>query len=255
MLTLAEIEQYKTDLYNVGTLAQADAVGALRLLEGEPVPVMAGQLREYLPAIVDVYSEVAFAIAADFFLLAREQVETTPFVVEPAPDYNVDELTNTAVGFIAGVQTNGAEFPVTSVYLAGAVQKIVAGKARTTIEHNSNRANVRYRRIAGPNACAFCLFAAAVAEVSNKEQGKYHDHCNCQSVPEFEPFTPPDYYDEVYGQYVQARQTLVDAQAAAREEYIASGKEYRRRAFFAAYPQTAINTNNLVREIRTLRTQ
>lgn len=255
MLTLADIEQYKTDLYNVGTLAQADAVGALQLLRNESVPVMAGQLREVLPSIVDVYAEVATVIAADFFLYAREQVEATPFTVEPKPDYDVDSLTNTAIGFIAGVQTNGADFPVTSVYLAGAVQKIVAGKARSVIEYNSDRAGVRYKRIAGPNACAFCLFAAAVADVATKEQGKFHDHCNCQSVPEFERINEPDYYDDVRDQYGQARNKLVADQEAAKAEYIAGGKDYKKRAFFAAYPETAINTNNLVREIRSLRTR
>lgn len=253
MLTLAEIEQYKTDLYNVGTLVQADAVGALQLLNNQPVPVMAGQLREVLPSIVDVYAEVASVIAADFFLLAREQVEVTPFTVEPSPTYDVDELTNKAIGFIAGVQTNGAEFPVTSVYLAGAVQKIVAGKARSTIEHNSVRAGVRYKRIAGPNACAFCLFAAAVADVATKEQDKFHDHCNCQSYPEFESVPDPDYYDDVRDQYGTARNKLIADQEAAKAEYIAGGKDYKKRAFFAAYPETAINTNNLVREIRSLR--
>ena len=253
MLTQTEIEQYKTDLYNVGTLVQADAVGALALLQGQPVPVMAGQLREVLPSIVDVYAEVASVIAADFFLLAREQVETTPFLVEPSPNYNVEDLTQNAIGFIAGVQTNGAEFPVTSVYLAGAVQKIVAGKARSTIEYNASRAGVRYKRIAGPNACAFCLFAAAVADVATKEQDKFHDHCNCQSVPEFEPIDEPDYYADVRDQYGQARNKLVADQEAAKAEFMAGGRDYKKRAFFAAYPETAINTNNLVREIRSLR--
>lgn len=253
MLTLADIDAYRNDLYNVGTVAQADAVGALSLLNGQPVPVMAGQLREVLPPIMEVYAEIAATIAADFFIYAKDQVDTSAFAVTQ-PEYDVDGLTNNAVGFIAGVQTNGADFPVTSTYLAGAVQKIVAGSARKLIEHNSVRANVRYKRIAGPNACAFCLFAAAVADVSSKEQDKYHDHCNCQSVPEFEPIRPPSYYDEVNDQYGVARNKLVADQARAKAEWLASGKEYNKRAFFAAYPETAINTNNLVREIRSLRT-
>lgn len=94
-------------------------------------------------------------------------------------------------------------------FLGVAVARAIGNVYRETQAKNAERdpRAVGYQRVASAGACSFCLVVALNQYTSYGEDGGYHTHCSCSSVPIFkgqEPFRA-DYFDDFERMYRQGR--------------------------------------------------
>lgn len=251
MIPFEVVNEHRVALDRLTNLAGQNAARVVEEVSNQDVETAAAALRAATPIIVDEYGLVATGLAESFFVDLRTASATDNIVDLVSADYATTQLVEAAVGYtVATSVTNGFEQAASA--LAGAVQRIVAGFDRESIKANSGAHRVKYRRVAGPGACAFCAFAASTADVqsTNADIDAYHDRCNCSVVPLFDEIDTPAYYetysDAASTATAQIRRDYDEKYSAWRAEN-PSGK---RRQFFAKYPETAVTTRNILAGMR-----
>lgn len=253
MLTQAEIAVYRRTLEDIYTLAERDTRSVVLALRDQPVPVAAGELREVLPVVAESYGAVATLVAGEFFV-EQQRVAGLPQITDfRQPDYDFNTVVQTGVGYSIARLTQGTPFESAAGLLYGAVQKAVAGFARETIKQNSSSVDVEYRRVARPNACAFCAYAA-VQEILTESEQRFHNDCHCTFVPVFGEFQEPDYYEEFRRQDREAYESLSERrnqfEANFRREFpTARGSDLTKAA---SKEGLALTAKNRLAEIRKI---
>lgn len=253
MLTQAEIAVYRRNLENLYTLAEVDSRAIMRSLSNEPVPIVAGQLRELLPAVSDSYGAAATIVAGEFFLDQQEKAGVTALADYVAPRYDANEIVQSGIGYSVAQYTKGSSFEAVAGILAGTIQRAVAGYARQTVNQNSERASVRYRRVARAGACAFCAYFA-VNDLTTKETDKFHDNCHCVTVPEFDEIERPDYYDVMQDEIDQGVAAVRREREIVEAKWRKNNPGGKRRQFFATEEgsRVSLTTENFLREARRI---
>lgn len=179
---------------------------------------------------------------------AKRPFSVTPEVVDPAVGY--------AMGHFVRGDMLGA-----STALASSVGLLVADTYRSTASYLSERDPyaVSMQRIAGPRACAFCAYAATMStryqqEVNGAEifqsMEKFHAHCGCSLIPLFKNVSvfQASYMADMQDHVDLAMRDIRDMYRYAKSLPEAQG--LKRKEFFAAYPDTALTTENIAKRLR-----
>jgi hypothetical protein len=230
-------------------LAAADTVDLITVIETQPVPVMAAELRANLPAITGVYSTVVGQLATTYYDEARTAANVEAAYAAYAAEYTVETEIQKAIGYAMALKTKGSTFEAVQSTLVGHVQRIINGVNRETIRQNINKDpnGLRYQRVPSAGACSFCMTLAAVAELTTEDYyTEYHSYCHCKTIPVFSGQTPyrPSYYDDFQNEYYKAVGEL------SQERQDAGYSDYKRREAASKFPELTITTPNILRKIR-----
>lgn len=184
MATLAEVEQHRASVEDITTLAVAELVASWSDLPTDPL-ALRGPLADLLVELVNDFSGMTAALAADFYEELREQAVPGGFTAFPAPPVPTERIRSSAEYASAGAF---ADFEKALRDAASVADRLVAEADRNTINLNVGRdpASPRYARYASASACAFCAMNAMRGPIYRSEDaaaGKYHDHCRCIAVP------------------------------------------------------------------------
>lgn len=240
---------------NAADLAARDTETVLRIAAQNPGGASFGLIRETIPEILAGYGAVVATVDVDYYdnLRADANVDTD-YAARPKPqDWRT--IAAPISGFAISRTLSELEPAATATLVAGNVAAELFNSHRENIAFNAGRdpSRPRYRRITRPGACDFCLYMATGFEGdgSNEEYKNFHTNCRCVDVAVFpgQRFSEPPYYDEFRGELAIARSRIQARRAAAR----AASPGMRDRDFFRQYPDTAITTPNLVREVRRVR--
>lgn len=242
----AQLELRSTNLDNITTLAVADLTRYYQTILSESAPRVAAQLREAVPAVIGSYGPVASVAAADWYEIVRPVGGFA--AVTAVPPSLADDTTSTLGWALAPLFTETESDALTR--LVGGLIRLIANFDRETIDFNASRDPLagRTKRVARPDACAFCAYLAVYSESSHEDTKKYHDHCRCYPVP----FTDTTGFPEL-----DYEQRWAEAAERARDEILADYQEkrllapdLRMRAFYRQFPETAVNTSNIVARMR-----
>jgi hypothetical protein len=178
---VATIQQYRQDLHQLTSLAEAELASLWGQVDG---PASARQLLgDTLPDFVDLYGAAAGALAAEWYEEARIEAEITgrfEALVAELPDLGrVEALAGWAASTATDVQA--------SLSLAqGGMQRIIADVGRQTVAGSSiaDRAAQGWQRSAA-GGCGFCQMIAGRGAVFTSSSVVFgsHDHCRCVAVP------------------------------------------------------------------------
>ena len=133
--------------------------------------------------------------------------------------------------------------------LGAAVGGRVAAGDRETMMLSSAADPSSYgvRRFARPGACGFCAYLSSI-EATVYEDTHWHNDCTCVNVPWWEDNPLPE------AQYMDRFSTAADAaRAAILADYKAKRElapDLRGRNFYRKFPETALNTKNIVSRMR-----
>lgn len=208
MATLAEVEQHRTAVESVSTLAVAELASQWADLPDTPL-ALAGPLAELLVELYGDFSPLAATIAADFYEDLRDQASVPgSYTAVLAPEASVDQIQASASWASSGAWLDDQKALRDA---AGSLDRAITTRDRETISLNVGRdpAAPRYARHASANACAFCAMNAARGPVfrsSDAAATKYHDFCACTAVP---AWRPSDYQEAPY--VADWRQAYYDA--------------------------------------------
>lgn len=191
VLPLSEVVRYQSSLTDLVTLTIAELVAWWRSLDLADVVGVAGDTRDFLPALMDGYSPLASDVAAAFYDDARIEADARgAFVAVPARRPSGDLIQATTSWAVAPLFREQSDPELALSRLSGGSQKIVADVARDTVVDSVEQdpAKPTFARHASANACAFCRLVASRGAVyrSARSAGdghKYHDHCHCVVVP------------------------------------------------------------------------
>lgn len=247
--------EHGTVVGNAADLAARDTETVLRIAAQNPSGASFGLVREAIPEIMATYGAVIATVDVDYYdnLRAEANVDVD-YAAQPKPQ-NWRTVAAPISGFAISRTIDELDFGATTTLVAGNVASELFNSHRETIAFNANRdpARPKYRRITRPGACDFCLYMATGFEGdgSNEQYKNFHTNCRCVDVAIFsgQRFVEPPYYDEFRSELAIARSRIQERRIAAR----AVSPGMRDRDFFRQYPDTAITTPNLVREVRRVR--
>ena len=185
----------------VAKLALADLEALIQSLASSTPKEAQAVLLEAVPALIDEFSAVASAEAAEWYEAIREAQIPGYYraVSGELPDW--DALTHNvrAMSQVLFDASNGSQEAVVSLQrqLGELVERTVKDGARSTVLANAikDKAAKKWARVpAGAETCAFChmvasrgwVYATAEAASRAKKTGKsFHPGCDCQIVPSF----------------------------------------------------------------------
>jgi hypothetical protein len=219
-----------------------------------------GVMRELAAATILTYGGVATQAARtsyDTMMLAANPVTSYEAQALNVPE-RVDDLVDRSVGRGMATFQQGL-FVEAATYLAATISRHVTNLYRETHSVNSDRDPnaVGYQRVASPDSCAFCAFAAATAGVTTDTDVEFHDNCRCSAVPvpkgtnlEFRP----DYYEKFDDDAGFAAAEIRKRSEPVRDKFFADararGVRVKSMDYFRAYPENAVNTSNILAEMR-----
>jgi hypothetical protein len=243
---LAQIEQRAATLDSITTLATNDLAGYAQTILGESPPRVAAQIRDAVPAVVSSYGEVAAVSAADWYETVRPMAGFNAVPVTPP---SLAQDTASTLGWALAPLFTETESDVLT-RLTGGLIRLVAGFDRETVNVNSTRDPFagRSKRVARPDACAFCAYMSVATENLHETTSKYHDHCRCYPVPFWETVGIPPLPQAAKWEEAASR-----ARNAIEADYWEKRKlapDLRRRNFYRKFPETAINTENIIARMR-----
>ena len=161
----------------------------------------------------------------------------------------ISESSNAIVGY-SMVKFQQGMFEDAATALTAGIMREVGNLYRDTVGLNSKRDDrvEYYQRVASANSCAFCLYMATQVPVSFESDPGYHDHCGCSTVPVFKGDEQyiADYYEEFDGEVFNARKDIIADYRAKRD----LAPDLRTRNFYRKFPETAVNTENILARIR-----
>lgn len=196
---MATIEQYRSDLRHLLTLADNDLAALWRRVAD--ANLARELLADILPELVAVYGSAAGTLAADWYDEAREAAEVRGSfraIVAELPDLGrTDALAGWAVG---PMFSKDPEPSVALVKAQGGLQRVIADVGRHTIANSSiEDPEARGWQRTGSGECAFCSMLIARGQVYSERNADFasHDHCHCAAVPAWnghpipvKPYTP-----------------------------------------------------------------
>jgi hypothetical protein len=248
---MSVLSDKRRQLDEATTLAIAQTVEITDLLRDRPVPEIAFQLRNTMPAVSNTFGTVGAIISVDSYNKFRNQARLpSKYTAEPViPD--TDKAMQAAIGFGMAQLTKGVPFDTFQATLAGSVQRLVLDGDRGTTEFNivTDPDGTEYERVPQPNACAFCLTMAAVAEVRRESYFEgYHNFCKCTVRPIFrgQQRTKLPVYKQVNDAYSLADKELLRQRKAVGYDNL------KRREAAAKYPDLVLNTPNHLRLMRQI---
>lgn len=244
---------------DLAILVTADAMGAMAIARSTDPREVAGTLRQVTPALIDNYSRVAGTLSTQYFmserLAARIQSEFTPRVAMP----DIEKATDSAVGYTTSRLVTEGDFATATTIFSGMVSKTVLAVDRDSLLLNIEADRAKYRRIASPTACTFCLYAAVNSfSTFSEDVHRYHDHCRCTVVPEWDDVLDdrPAYYDQFDDVLGEAKSNIArrreEIYPVWEEQWKAAGGRMgknKTRDFLKAYPELAFTRRNYLAEI------
>jgi hypothetical protein len=257
-------QAHQKAMNDLALLVTADAIGAMTIARSMDPSRVAGTLREVTPALIDNYSRVAGVLSSAYFtsqrLAAGLRTEFTPEIVLP----DLVDATDSAVGYTTSRLVVTGDYATATTIFSGMVSKTVLNVDRDSLLLNIENDRAKYRRVASPTACTFCLYAAVNSfSTFSPEITAYHDHCRCTVVPEWDEVAVdrPEYYREFEDLQAEAQQRIAIRrdQIFPRwlEEWKAAGGRTGKnltRDFLKAYPDLAFTRRNYFNEVRRIRT-
>lgn len=132
-----------------------------------------------------------------YYIAARPAGITTveiPALLPPIPELTAAKVRAAGLSGIVngrrGGRTIDAALSNGFVKVAGTASSVVLAGGRDTVMEASRQdpaATGKWRRIAGPTACAFCQMLADRGPVYTDDTADFasHDHCGCAAEPEF----------------------------------------------------------------------
>jgi hypothetical protein len=214
-----------------------------------------GLVRESLPEILATYGAVVGTIDVAYYSNLRERAGVTRPYVATASTVDWERVASPITGFAIQRTVERQPLSATLSLIGGAVSAELFNYSRENVVFNSRRdpSPVGYQRITRPNACDFCMYMATGFEGdgSGQEYKNYHQGCGCVDVPIFQGqrFEEPGYYTDFRNDTAEARNRIQEIREAA----MAESPGMRDRDFFRKYPEAALTTPNIVRQVRNVR--
>jgi hypothetical protein len=250
---------HKKAMNDLAILVTADAFGAMAIARNTDPRKFAGTLREVTPALIDNYSRVAGVLSTQYFLSERQaagiQTQFTPRVELP----NIQAATDSAVGYTTSRLVVEGDFATATTIFSGMVSKTVLSVDRDSLLVNIELDRAKYRRVASPTACTFCLYAAVNSfSTFSEDVHRYHDHCRCTVVPEWDDVVNdrPGYYDQFADLQSEAEANIARRRQELRPiweaEWKANGGRMGKnltRDFLRAYPDLSYTRRNILTEV------
>lgn len=211
----------------VAKLALADLEALIQSLTSSTPKETQAILLEAVPALIDEFSAVASAEAAQWYEATRESQIPGYYraVSGELPDW--DALTHNvrAMSQVLFDTSKGSQEAIVSMHrqLSELVERTVKDGARSTVLANAikDKAAKKWARVpAGTETCAFChmvasrgwIYATAEAASKAKKTGKsFHPGCDCQIVPSFtdeDPIIEGYHPDLLYQRYLFGEKEL-----------------------------------------------
>lgn len=251
----ALIQQDKLLMNKVSTLATATVSKNLPDLSALSQDEAGGVFRTLSTGAITSFGSAASQTARlSYDKMALATVGKSKFkagALENFPEFvtaNVDPV----VGFAMSKFQDGL-FDEAGSSFSAAVGRAVSNSYReTSVQNTANDNRTRgAQRVASAGACAFCAFAAAMAEIAIPEDG-FHDHCSCSMVPVFdgEEAYRPAYYDDYYDAAGSAQNDIRLRDSVDRKAFFAENPDAKKRDYFRAYPENAMNTKNILAGMR-----
>ncbi len=245
-MDLAQIEVRAATLENITTAATNDIVSYASTILNESPPKVAAQMRVAVPAVVGTYGEIASVAAADWYETVRPVAGFR--AVTATPTSLSDDLTSTLGWALAPLFTETESDMLTRI--TGGLIRLVSAFDRDTIDTNVGRDPFakKSKRVARPDACAFCAYLSVNTDNTDEDTKKYHDHCRCYPVPFWDTVGVPRLpYEEAW------EAAAASARNAIERDYFEKRKlapDLRKRNFFKKFPETAINRTNILSRMR-----
>lgn len=245
-MLLSEVNEHRQQLTQVTGLAMEDASAYARQVVDESPERAAMQLREAVPALVGVYGGMAAEGAALFYETQRPQHRPARIAPLSVGEALADDLGWALVPLFA---PDAVADPLLDFLsrLAGVTQKHVAAGDRDTLALSAamdpDAGGVR--RYARPNACAFCRLLV-VSDATVNEDTVWHRNCHCVTVPWWvDNPLPADPNEAEWGRAAEWAQAEL-----LRQQQALKPPGMRRRNFFKARPDLAVNNRNVARLMR-----
>lgn len=220
MTTLSEVEDHRSAVLSLATLAIRDLVQLWRSLDLDTPREVAEALREAMPELFAAYGLAAGTLGADFYDEMRAGAAVAGAYLATAAEVPGNDSAQALVGWgLAPLFQHDAGEPESDVdaalsRLSAGLQRAVAGTDRQTIITNTRRdpSAVRYVRHASANACAFCAVLATRQAVYRTEAVKFHTSCHCVAVPVWpgDELEEPPYVADWREAYYDARERVSD---------------------------------------------
>ena len=245
-MDLAQIEQRAATLDNITTAATNDLVSYASTILDESPPRVAAQLRVATPAVIASYGEVAGVAAADWYETVRPVPGFRATVA--APTSLIDDTASMLGWALAPLFTDTDSGVLTRI--TGGLIRLVSGFDRSTIDANVGRDPFagKSKRVARPDACAFCAYMSVNTDNTDEDTKRYHDHCRCYPVPFWDTVGVPQLPYEA-----RWEAAAEDARNAIERDYHEKRKlapDLRRQNFYKKFPETAINKTNILTRMR-----
>lgn len=248
---------------DLATVVTADALGAMVLARSSNPSEVAGTLRNLTPAMLDSYSRVAGLLSTNYYMSERVLAGITTDYVPEVATLDIERSTDSAVGYTTSRLIAGTDYQTAATIFSGMIGKDILSVDRNTIIQNATTERVKYRRIASATACTFCLFAAVNSfSTFSEDQQRFHDHCNCTVVPDWDDVADdrPKYYDEFSDLQGEAQANIAKRREEIRPVWEAEWKarggrmgKNLTRDFLKANPDLAFTQKNYLAEIRRIR--
>lgn len=191
MASLQQVNDYRTAVVDLSTLAIADLNEALSFVAEESPVNQRNSLIQLLPDVVTPYVTAAGDLAATWYEDLRSAAVGGSFYA--TADAAVSTAQISALVRYGVKPLFGQSSSTVLSLMGGGLQKLVAGAGRSTIDTNIARDRVRvgYARVPQAGCCAFCGLLASRGAVYGSaraagEGKKYHNFCRCVAVPVFE---------------------------------------------------------------------
>jgi hypothetical protein len=247
--------EHQAIVSNAATLAVRETQAALQVASELRSRVGYGLLRETIPEILSTYASVVGTVDEVYYQNLRESAGITSTFRPSTRPVDWQEIASPISGFAIARTVEQAPLAATVTLIGGSVSSQLFNFSRNNVAYNAGRdpSPTSYKRVTRPKACDFCLYMATgfTGDGSNEEYKNFHDSCGCIDVPVFagQTFVDPPYYDEFKAQTVQANSRIQEIRASAR----AIDPGMRDVDFFRKYPDAAITTPNIVKQVRNVR--
>lgn len=187
-LTSADLDQLRSALRDVSTLAQRDLLRTWRELDLTDARTVRDALMDVLPALTGGYKLAAATAAAEWYDMMRLESEVPGSFTALVPE---DPPTTERIAALAGWGVGplfGDADPATALSkIGGGVQRIVVDGGRDAIRFSTfaDPQARGWQRVASPTACAFCRLLAGRGAVYSRAGVDFgaHDWCTCGVAP------------------------------------------------------------------------
>lgn len=255
-LTLIRLaNEHRRVLNNAANLAVRETETALRIATRRNDPSGYGLLRESIPVILATYGSVVDTLDEDYYTNLRDRANVSTSYTPSASPKDWERVASPISGFAIQRTIEQQALAATVSLITGTIAAELFNQHRENIGFNAGRdpSPVEYKRITRPGACDFCMYMATGFEGdgSNSDYKNFHAGCRCVDVPIFQgqDFREPAYYQEFRQDTATARSRIEEARRAAR----AANPGMRDRDFFRKYPDLALTTPNIVKEVRRVK--